>query len=55
MRARAGHLWIATVDSSHPTHLPCSAPSGIVDPEGNWAARTADRGEQLLCHDVELG
>ncbi len=29
MRARAGHLWIVTVDSSFPPHLPCSAPSGV--------------------------
>lgn len=54
MRARAGKVWIATVDSSHPVHLPCSAPSGLVDPDGNWAARTADQGEQLLCHEVEV-
>ena len=54
MRARAGKVWVATVDSCHPTDLPCSAPSGIVDPDGNWAARTASQGEQFLCHDVEL-
>ena len=54
MRARAGGLWIATVDSSHPIDLPCSAPSGIIDPEGNWVARTADQGEQFLCCVVEI-
>ncbi|MSR81693.1 MAG: hypothetical protein EXS58_02050 [Candidatus Latescibacteria bacterium] len=54
MCAKAGKVWITTADSSHPIHLPCSAPSGFVDPEGNWAARTEDRGEQLLCHTVEL-
>lgn len=54
MRARAARVWIATVDSSHPVHLPCSAPSGFVDPEGNWAARAPASGEQFLCHTVEL-
>jgi predicted amidohydrolase len=44
MRARAAGVWIVTVDSSHPLDLPCSAPSGVIDPQGNWLARTPEQG-----------
>jgi predicted amidohydrolase len=50
MRARAGRLWLVTVDNCHPEHLPCSAPSGVVDPEGNWACQTDPQGEQFFAH-----
>jgi predicted amidohydrolase len=55
MRARAGELWIATVDNCLPEHLPCSFPSGIVGPQGEWLCRAAERGEQLLFCDIPLG
>jgi predicted amidohydrolase len=54
MRARAGHLWIVTVDSCHPLHLPCSAPSGVVGPTGLWAVQTHDQGEQSYACDIDL-
>ena len=54
MRARAGRVWIVTVDSSHPTTLPCSAPSGVIDPEGNWVCCTEARGEQFFCKTIEV-
>ena len=54
MRARAGGLWMAVVDSAYPTHLRCSCPSGVVDPEGNWVCRAEPTGEQLLAHTIEL-
>ncbi len=54
MRARAGGLWIVTVDSAHPVSLPCSAPSGVLDPEGNWVCQTAPRGEQFFHYAISL-
>jgi predicted amidohydrolase len=54
MRARAGGLWIVTVDNCHPTDIPCSAPSGIIDPEGNWVCRTASKGKAYFTYALEL-
>ena len=54
MRAAAGKVWIVTVDNSHPTSLPCSAPGGVFDPQGQWVCRTADQGEQFFVHSIEL-
>lgn len=54
MRAVAGGLWIVTADSSHPIELPCSAPSGVINPQGDWVSRVDDRGEQLFVHTIEL-
>ena len=53
MRARAGRIWIATVDSSNPATLPCSAPSGVVAPDGNWVCRTEAQGEDLFVYQIE--
>ncbi|MCC6443731.1 MAG: carbon-nitrogen hydrolase family protein [Armatimonadetes bacterium] len=55
LRARAGNLWIVTADNCHPTDLPCSAPSGVVDPQGFWAAKTPSQGEQFYDYTVEIG
>jgi predicted amidohydrolase len=54
MRARAGNLWIVTVDSCHPVDLPCSAPSGVVAPAGDWACAAEPQGERFFVHDVQL-
>jgi predicted amidohydrolase len=54
MRARAGRLWIVTVDNSDPDTWPCSAPSGVVDPEGRWAYRARSRGEELFAFTVQI-
>jgi predicted amidohydrolase len=54
MRARAGGLWIVTVDSSYPVSLPCSAPSGVVNPSGDWAYRAEPQGEQFFDFIVPL-
>lgn len=54
MRAQAGQLWIATVDSCYPTEIPCSAPSGVIDPEGNWVAQAEAQGERYLCYAIEV-
>ncbi len=54
MRARAGGLWVVTVDNCAPPERDCSAPSGVVDPEGNWACRCPPRGEAFFTHTVSL-
>ena len=54
MRARAGKLWIVTVDSCHPTDIPCSAPSGVVGPDGDWAVKTEPIGERMFVHTITL-
>ncbi len=54
MRARAGSLWIVTADSASPEELPCSAPSGVVDPSGRFACRTEPKGDRLFAHTIEL-
>jgi predicted amidohydrolase len=55
MRARAGGVWVVTVDSSYPVELPCSAPSGVVDPNGEWLVQAPSQGEQHFATTLELG
>jgi predicted amidohydrolase len=54
MRARAGQLWVVTVDNCHPAHWPCSAPSGVVAPDGSWACQAAPQGEQFFVHTIAV-
>ena len=54
MRAAAGRVWIVTVDSSTPVGLPCAAPSGVVDPQGEWVTCAAPKGEQFFVHTIQL-
>jgi predicted amidohydrolase len=54
MRARAGRIWVVTVDNCHPTMWRCSAPSGVVNPDGNWACRCAPQGEQFFAYTIEI-
>ena len=54
MRAAAGKVWLVTVDNSAPVDLPCSAPGGVLDPQGNWVCRTEPVGEQLFVHTLQL-
>ena len=44
MRARASGVWIVTVDSCEPLDIRCSAPSGVIDPLGDWRCQTRDTG-----------
>lgn len=53
MRARAGRVWIVTVDSCYPPELRCSAPSGVLSPRGDWECRTEPYGEQFFTHTIE--
>ena len=55
MRARAGKLWIVTVDNCHPTDIPCSAPSGVVRPDGSWAVKAEPIGERFYTFSIDIG
>jgi hypothetical protein len=54
MRARAGAVWIVTVDSANPVELRCSAPSGVVNPQGIFARRVPRQGEQLFVYTIGI-
>jgi predicted amidohydrolase len=54
MRAQAGNLWIVTADNSHPASLPCSAPSGVIDPHGRWVCRVKPKGPQFFVCTIDL-
>jgi predicted amidohydrolase len=53
LRARASRVWIVTVDSSHPVSMPCSAPSGAINPDGRWIARAEPQGVRYFVADLE--
>lgn len=55
MRARAGRLWVVTVDSAYPVELPASSPSGVISPAGEWVVRAPERGEHLFLCEVKPG
>ncbi len=53
MRARAGKLWIVTVDNSHPVSVPSAAPSGVLDPSGSWVCKAENTGEQFFSYEIQ--
>ena len=53
MRANAGQLWIVTVDNCYPAELPCSAPSGVINPKGDWACKAEAKGEKFFSYIIE--
>jgi predicted amidohydrolase len=54
IRAKTGKLWIVTADNCHPTNIPCSCPSGVLRPNGNWAVKTPNQGEQMVVYTIVL-
>jgi len=52
IRARAGKVWIVTADSATPEDLPCSSPSGVIDPSGEFVCRAKPQGEQLFIQTI---
>jgi predicted amidohydrolase len=54
MRARAGRVWVVTVDSCHPWGLRCSAPSGVLSPWGGWVCQVEDQGERFFVHTIDV-
>ena len=55
MRAHAARIPIVTVDNSHPHHMPCSAPSGVVGMDGSWLVKAEEQGEQFFAWTLEVG
>jgi predicted amidohydrolase len=52
LRALAGKVWVVTVDNCHPAHLPCSAPSGVVTQNGEWACQAPPQGEHFFSFQI---
>lgn len=54
MRAKSARLFIVSADSAHPVKLRSSAPSGVIDPTGQWVCETEDKGVQYFIHTIRL-
>lgn len=54
MRAAAGKVWVVSADNCSPQDIPCSAPTGVIRPDGNWAAKAEQQGEQVVVHTIQL-
>jgi predicted amidohydrolase len=54
MRAKAGKIWIVTVDNCFPLNVACAAPCGVIKPDGNWAVKTQMIGEQYFSYSIEI-
>lgn len=54
MRASAGKVWVVSADNCYPQDIPCSAPSGVLQPNGEWAAKAPRQGEQVVVHTIRL-
>ena len=54
MRAAAGRVWVVSADNSFPQTVPCSAPSGVLKPDGQWAKKSPRKGEHVTVHTIDL-
>jgi len=54
IRARTGKVWIVTADNCAPTNIPCSAPSGILKPDGHWAIQAPHQGEHVVVYTIQI-
>ena len=55
LRARSAKAWIVSADAADPRgELSCQAPSGVVDPGGNWVVTTKPKGEQMFVCTIDL-
>lgn len=54
MRAAAGRVWVVSADNSFPHSIPCSAPSGVLKPNGQWAKQSPRQGEHVTVHTIEV-
>ena len=54
LRARAGKLFIVTVDNCAPLEVPCSSPGGVVGPDGSWLVRAPRHGEHVFVFELSL-
>jgi predicted amidohydrolase len=55
LRARAAGVWVVVVDNcGDRKNLSCSAPCGIIDPNGKWVFKTRPAGEHLFAYTINL-
>lgn len=54
MRAAAGKVWVVSADNCAPVDIPCSAPSGVLRPDGQWAAKAPRKGEHVTVHTIRV-
>ena len=54
LRARASRIWIVTVDSCEPVDIRCSAPSGVIGPNGDWRCQTRDTGVDRFVYTLPV-
>lgn len=54
MRAKAGTMWIVSVDNCYPESIPCSSPGGIINPNGNWQLKLPPKGEHFFVHTIDI-
>jgi predicted amidohydrolase len=54
MRARASKVWVVTVDSSEPIDIRCSAPSGVIAPDGSWHCQTHHTGVGSFVYEIDI-
>jgi predicted amidohydrolase len=52
MRANADKVWIVTVDNNFP--MPCSAPCGVIKPDGLWAIRIPCEKDTNFSYTIEI-
>ncbi|MFX0102209.1 MAG: carbon-nitrogen hydrolase family protein [Candidatus Hodarchaeota archaeon] len=54
MRAQANKVWIVTVDNCFPFNVPCSAPSGVISPDGNWTVKIPNLNDQVFTYTIKI-
>ena len=54
IRASSGKVWVVSADNCHPMDIPCSAPTGVLQPNGQWAVKAPKKGEHIVVHTIEL-
>lgn len=54
MRAQANKVWIVTVDNCFPFNVPCSAPSGVISPDGDWVLKTPMKNDHVFTHVIKI-
>jgi predicted amidohydrolase len=54
MRTRTDKLWTVVADSAHPVTMPCSCPSGVISPEGEWTVQADKQGVHQFTYTIDL-
>ena len=48
------HGFGISIDNCHPDTIPCSAPSGVIDPSGAWVRKAPNQGTHLFAVAIEI-